>query len=92
MPPDGKLDEQTLAYVREWIELGAPDPRKSMSQRTSARHAGPDASMLWSVQPLVRVQPPLGSKRDVGHAMTSIDSCYVIWNLKSLSLREGRTR
>ena len=27
MPPDGKLDEASLALLREWIAMGAPDPR-----------------------------------------------------------------
>ena len=57
MPPDGKLDEQTLAYVREWIELGAPDPRKSMVRAPSSP-TGPNAAQLWSVQPLARTSPP----------------------------------
>ena len=56
MPPDGKLDERTLAYVREWIELGAPDPRKSITDDRPAQR-GPDASKLWSVQPLIDVPP-----------------------------------
>ena len=57
MPPDGKLDEQTLAYVREWISLGAPDPRKSIVSAQSSP-AAPNAAQLWSVQPLTRVSPP----------------------------------
>ena len=27
MPPSGRLPESTIADVRRWIELGAPDPR-----------------------------------------------------------------
>ena len=57
MPPEGKLDEQTLAYVRQWIELGAPDPRKSTSEER-ATPSGPDATKLWSVGPLVEASPP----------------------------------
>ncbi len=57
MPPDGKLNQRTIAYVREWIELGAPDPRKSISDDRPAQ-SGPDASKLWSVQPLTSTSPP----------------------------------
>lgn len=57
MPPDGKLDDRTLGYVREWIELGAPDPRHSISDDRPAQ-SGPDASKLWSVQPLANTSPP----------------------------------
>ncbi|WP_186775662.1 PSD1 and planctomycete cytochrome C domain-containing protein [Rubripirellula tenax] len=56
MPPDGKLDAQTLEYVREWIELDAPDPRNSISTDQPAP-SGPDASKLWSVQPLAEMRP-----------------------------------
>jgi len=28
MPPTGKLDLGSIARLREWIELGAPDPRE----------------------------------------------------------------
>jgi hypothetical protein len=57
MPPDGKLDQRTIAYVHEWIELGAPDPRKSISDDRPAQ-SGPDASKLWSAQPLTSTSPP----------------------------------
>ena len=32
MPPDGKLDDDSIALLRQWIKIGAPDPRTQDGQ------------------------------------------------------------
>lgn len=57
MPPDGKLSERNIKHVREWISLGAPDPRKGVTGRSVASGT-PRSSDLWSVQPLSDARLP----------------------------------
>ena len=37
MPPDGKLDDNTIAAFRKWVETGAADPRKSTASKEKHR-------------------------------------------------------
>ena len=54
MPPDEKLDDEVIAQFREWIEMGAPDPRDGEDQEPDAMAAEPEAvEPLWSLQPPV---------------------------------------
>ena len=82
MPPDGKLDEQTITYVREWIGLGAPDPRKSIVD-DAPTPSGPDASKLWSVQPLIDTSQP--DVTDSNWSRSAIDR-YILYELESNGL------
>jgi len=52
MPPEGKLADSDIEHLREWIQLGAPDPRKGPPVAKRAPQRGPNADELWSVQPL----------------------------------------
>jgi len=65
MPPKKKLSEQEIAVSREWIEMGAPDPRDGKG--------GPRLSKRdhWAFQPVARVTPP--AVKNVGRCKTSID-------------------
>lgn len=51
MPPKQKLDPVLVDHVREWIALGAPDPREGtdMGGRTVTARKGPNAADLWSL-------------------------------------------
>ena len=57
MPPDGKLDEQTIAAFRKWIEGGAYDPRESEQTTNKAKDSGglsvERAHEHWAYRPLV---------------------------------------
>lgn len=54
MPPDEKLDDEVIAQFREWIEMGAPDPRDGDEEQPEAMVAEPE-----SVEPLWSLQPPV---------------------------------
>jgi len=78
MPPKGKLPESVIADFMKWIELGAPDPRRSESQVPQSRPSAPTktnepkSSMHWAFQPLTRHPPP-----EIPHdswSLNSIDS------------------
>ncbi|TWT48143.1 Planctomycete cytochrome C [Rubripirellula amarantea] len=53
MPPDGKLDDEMIAILRQWIEMGAPDPRHE-SQESQEEMASPlerDPQTHWAFIP-----------------------------------------
>jgi hypothetical protein len=59
MPPDGKLPEDLIADIQEWIRLGAAVPEFGDAAHTQS--SGIDwqaAREFWSFQPPVRSDPP----------------------------------
>ena len=52
MPPGRKLQQEQIASIRRWIELGAAWPK---DEATASRPKGSD---WWSFQPIKRVNPP----------------------------------
>ena len=63
MPPTGKLPDAVIADFRQWIELGAPDPRKD-APTTSATPAPlrgmsiADGKKWWSFQTVKELPAP----------------------------------
>ncbi|MEM9480892.1 MAG: DUF1549 domain-containing protein, partial [Verrucomicrobiota bacterium] len=70
MPPDGKLPEEDILRVAEWIERGAPDPRKS-EVVISKEEKDDAAKNLWSIKPLQ--EPALPSVRDTSWPVHDLD-------------------
>jgi mono/diheme cytochrome c family protein/cytochrome c553 len=66
MPPDGKLPEEEIAALRQWVALGAPWPA------APAGAAGPRAAggvsdadrQFWSFQPIGDPMPPTVKQTD----------------------------
>ncbi len=60
MPPKGQLPAKEVEILRQWIALGAPDPREAPAVPTTfksdARKTKP--AELWSFQPLKKTEPP----------------------------------
>ena len=61
MPPSGRLPESTIADVRRWIELGAPDPRP----RGAIETVGEESALRldhrlqhWAYRPMAKDGPP----------------------------------
>lgn len=86
MPPDGKLDDQVIADFKEWIEMGAPDPRDEPKSSTQMKlspadlqaqkdaHAASETAKLWAFQPVQDSEVPDGSKiADSNWPVTDLD-------------------
>ncbi len=65
MPPDYKLDSDDIAHLREWISLGAPDPREGPATADfgDGKFTPPSAEDLWSVQPMEQPTVPVDLKQ-----------------------------
>ncbi|MFM8406633.1 MAG: PSD1 and planctomycete cytochrome C domain-containing protein [Pirellulaceae bacterium] len=68
MPPDQKLDAQTLADFQKWIDMGAPNPRQEEAREHAPGGSGdPWQSRMeegrshWAVGPLQRTPAPEAS-------------------------------
>ena len=59
MPPDYQLEQDDVARLREWISLGAPDPREGPAFAGFGEETDyPKAENLWSAQPLGLTEVP----------------------------------
>ncbi len=60
MPPKNRLPEATLARFREWVLMGAPDPREGQAQAAApARLDLAKARAFWSLKPPVEPALPV---------------------------------
>ena len=78
MPPTGKLPEEEIAALEEWVEMGAPWPRPETAGPSAPKRAAtqneaadPTTTDHWAFQPIVDHSPP--AIRDVAWVKTSID-------------------
>ncbi len=53
MPPTGKLPDEQIAVLEQWISRGLPWPAESEADKPAAKK-----STLWSLQPITKNQPP----------------------------------
>lgn len=51
MPPGKRLSKQEIETLRNWVRIGAPDPRADMSPQA-------DPKALWALQPIRKYVPP----------------------------------
>lgn len=61
MPPDQQLPAAVVKDFRQWIELGAPDPRRAKpAEQPSAASTSEtvESEPLWSLEPVADVAPP----------------------------------
>jgi len=67
MPPDGKLSDDKIALITEWIRMGAPDPRRVAPLPSGALPSGTKLAPMtleqarnhWSLQPIpLHAVPP----------------------------------
>ena len=57
MPPDGRLSDTDINYVREWIALGGPHETEG-TEVAGANAKKLRAADLWSVQPIADIRVP----------------------------------
>lgn len=58
MPPDGKLSDEVIADFREWIRMGAPDPREIDSDETPTEPAEKEKGISETPRSLKQVASP----------------------------------
>jgi cytochrome c553 len=61
MPPDGRLQDEQIAILQKWVEMGAPDPRTSAPAGTKPTKPGMDldaARSQWAFRKPQRAAAP----------------------------------
>lgn len=76
MPPDRKLPASEIALLEKWIAMGAPDPRKSKTQKT-------DPAKLWALQPIAN--PDIPVVKDANWARDDLDA-FILARLEAEGL------
>ncbi len=73
MPPDGKLSDEQIAVIVDWIEQGAPHPDAPLTKPPRAAEAkAVEETHFWSFQP--PTAPPIPSVSDRSWIKTPVDS------------------
>ncbi len=88
MPPSGKLADDEIAVLRQWLELGAPWPaEKPTSAGGTIRSSGGRVTeadrQFWSFQPIRDHEPPV--TKDTAWPRSSIDR-FVLARLEAEGL------
>ncbi|HWY86700.1 MAG TPA: PSD1 and planctomycete cytochrome C domain-containing protein [Gemmataceae bacterium] len=71
MPPKGKLPDELIEKLVEWVTMGAPDPRTGKAARTGYKIDIAEGRKFWSFQPLRAAPAP--KVRDTAWPVTDID-------------------
>ena len=58
MPPDGRLSEEQVKIMEDWVRSGAPDPREGVSQATASSIDIEQGRQFWAFQPPVSPSIP----------------------------------
>lgn len=75
MPPKGKLSEEQIAALSEWVKMGAPFPADKAPQKNAAPAAGIDLkarAQHWTFRPLLKPSIPAVKQRQL--VKTPIDA------------------
>lgn len=87
MPPKNKLPAEVLALFKQWIEMGAPDPREQKVANTSGGKREinmEDGRKHWSL--IKPVKPSAPSVKTQGWAKTEIDA-FILAGLEAQGLK-----
>jgi len=71
MPPKGKLADELIDKLVQWVEMGAPDPRAGKAVRAGNKIDFAQARKFWAFQRPQAVPPP--KVRDSAWPVTDID-------------------
>src|SRR5712691_4221388 len=85
MPPKGKLSDEVIANFVKWVEMGAPDPRKSGLVKGIKPEIDIAAGkQFWCFQPIT---PPLiPAVKDVSWSTSEVDR-FILAKLDAAGLR-----
>ncbi|HEY6225934.1 MAG TPA: DUF1549 domain-containing protein, partial [Verrucomicrobiae bacterium] len=73
MPPKNKkLADEKIAYLVEWIKMGAPDPRAPTTTLGSREGINKKASQHWAFQPVK--EPQIPAVKNVRWVQTPVDA------------------
>jgi len=102
MPPSGKLKDQEIAALTEWVKIGAPWPgsvtpvasavtpvaSEGRSKNPSARSFSEEEKGFWAYQPLKNVAPPQAPTqiKDEAWAQSPIDR-FILRKLEEKNLK-----
>jgi hypothetical protein len=85
MPPKGKLPDEAIAVLVEWVKRGAPDPRTGPASMKKERTIDlEEGRKWWAFRPLVRPEPP--QVRDEAWCRTPIDR-FILARLEEKGIR-----
>ncbi|WP_231742361.1 PSD1 and planctomycete cytochrome C domain-containing protein [Stieleria varia] len=88
MPPKRKLSDREIADFREWIEMGAPDPRVTKIAEIKSQITSEDIQeakeSFWAYKPTAKTTTPVVN--DASWSRTDIDR-HVLGKLESVDLQ-----
>jgi hypothetical protein len=87
MPPAGKLREEEIATLTEWVKRGAPWPETGTQPSVQAQHKPQYTKAqkeFWSFRPIRAISPP--AVTDTGWARSPIDQ-FILARLQTAQLR-----
>ena len=91
MPPKRKLSGSVIADFREWIEMGAPDPRVNQISKVQSSITTEDIdnarNTFWAYQTPKKQQPPRVT--DVEWSATSIDR-FILADLEQAGIEPAQ--
>ena len=83
MPPDGdRLSSSAISDIRQWIRMGAPDPRPSGADAVHSLPVSSGRDRHWAYQEIFAGSPPAS---DTDWPRRAIDD-FILANLRSASL------
>lgn len=89
MPPKYKMSDEEIVHIKEWIELGAPDPRKGtiVNGEKINKSNAPSPEEIWSFAPIKKpVLPTVKNKEWSKHAVDK----YTLAKLEEKSLTPNK--
>jgi hypothetical protein len=86
MPPEGKLTDEAINVLTDWVKLGAPWPENVAGELGAASVSGVRKSH-WSFRPVAT--PPSPMVKEIGWAATPIDR-LILAKLESKGMRPAQ--
>jgi hypothetical protein len=88
MPPKkegGRLSDAQIALLKQWVAMGAPDPRDGVAKRMTG--LTPEARAHWAYQPVG--QPAVPAVHDAAWARNEVDA-FVLARLEANGMRPAK--